>query len=315
MMELGLPGRLLCVAQQAYQINASGFVPPSPPSPTPLPSSLVGYLAVPACQVAGDNNSAIDAAMVAETQTEVILAFRGTEPLGGLSLRTLLDWLNDVNAPLVTAPGQTGAVHSGFVHALDMLWSWIEAQLAALDPEKPLYVTGHSKGGAMANLAAARLAAAGRKTSVYTFEAARCGGQTFADSFARLVPNAFRYEFQDDLVPHLPPDALVASMLGNVPLLGPFVGNISLGYVPVGELRFINWTGQVVPDSTALQTERAHRLAARLSSFGIGDVIADHSIAPRSGVADAVCPSIWNAAPAPPLTVAAQPPPAGIRFG
>jgi hypothetical protein len=313
MMELPLPGRLLCVAQQAYQITTSGLVPPSPATPTPLPSSLVGYLAIPPCQVAGDNDSAIDAAVVAETETEVIVAFRGTEPLGGISLTTFLDWLNDINAPLVTAPGQTGSVHSGFVHALDMLWSWISDELAKLDPQKPLYVTGHSKGGAMANLAAARLAAEGRHPTVYTFEAARCGDQAFAESYAKLVPNAIRYEFQDDVVPHLPPDALVATLLKGIPLVGALLKPFSLGYVPVGRLQFIDWHGNIVPDSPALEAERQSRLDQKLASFGFGAIINDHSIAPGSGVANAVCPGTWNVA-APPPAMAFQSPPSNIHF-
>ncbi|HZZ89131.1 MAG TPA: lipase family protein [Caulobacteraceae bacterium] len=312
-MELPLVGRLLCVAQQAYQIQISGFVPKSPPIPTPLPSSLVGYLAILPCQVAGDNDSAIDAALVAETETEVILAFRGTEPLGGISLRTFLDWLNDINAPLVTAPGQAGSVHSGFVHALDMLWSWITAELAKLDPEKPLCITGHSKGGAMAHLAAARLAAEGRQPTVCTFEAARCGDQAFSDRYAKLVPNSVRYEFQDDIVPHLPPDALVANVLKNVPLLGLLLKQISLGYVPVGRLRFIDWDGEIVPDSPTLEAQRQKHLQQKLLGFGLGSIINDHSIAPGSGVANVLCPGVWNVA-APPQAMAFQPPPSNIHF-
>ena len=153
-MPISLTGRLLCAAQQAYEISVSGQTPPSPPTPAPPPSTLVGWIDVPQCQVSGDDG--ISAVLVGQTAGEIIVAFRGTEPFNSLDTeRMILDWIDDFIVPLVASPNVGGSVHQGYSHAVDGLWSWLVATIAGLPAGKPLYVTGHSKGGALASLAAA----------------------------------------------------------------------------------------------------------------------------------------------------------------
>jgi hypothetical protein len=297
-MALSLTGRLLCAAQQAYAIQTSGTAPDSPPTPTPPPSSLVGWIEAPKCEVAGDDNSQINAVMIGETPTEVIVAYRGTEPFDSLDHeRMVLDWIDDFLIPLVNAPNIPGSVHYGFSHGVNELWAWVEDQLKAVSAGKPLYVTGHSKGGAMANIAAVKLVVAGYTPFVCTFEAARCGDLAFQTGFDAQVKHATRYEYRDDIVPWLPPSDAFLSLAGKLPFLADLLNSLIPNYVPVGDLRFIDWTGQIVGDSPALEAQRIAHLMDQLSSLNCGTVIDDHSIAPGSGAAAAICGPIWNTPP------------------
>ncbi|RCN25095.1 triacylglycerol lipase [Ancylostoma caninum] len=69
--------------------------------------------------------------------------------------------------------------------------------------------TGHSLGGALAAVAAARTVAEGlrpgHQLTVYTFGEPRVGNVDFAKSFDELIPNSYRVVFGKDIVPHMPP--------------------------------------------------------------------------------------------------------------
>ena len=83
------------------------MTPPSPPQPAPPPSSLVGWLGDVPCQVGGDEQ--INAVMVGETASEVIVAFRGTEPFDSPDKeRMILDWIDDLLVDQVPAPAGPG---------------------------------------------------------------------------------------------------------------------------------------------------------------------------------------------------------------
>lgn len=155
-----------------------------------------------------------------------ILAFRGT--LAEWLTRpwaTFLDWKSDFNAHLCKASGINGHVHVGFLDTLDNLLPLIRPQL----PESgPLYITGHSKGGAVAALAAARLKNLDptQNISLVTFAAPRAGDIVFAETYP--IGHAVRYEKVGDVVPLLP-DLLL--------------------YHPVGQLRTdlpVSFRGQLV---------------------------------------------------------------------
>jgi hypothetical protein len=298
---LSLTGRLLCAAQQTYAINVSGAAPASPPTPTPTPSSLIGWNGVPQCSVAGDDG--ISAVMVGETDTEIIVAYRGTEPFDSLDHeRMVIDWIDNFLDPLVASPNVAGSVHAGFSHAVDELWAWTLATVKALPP-KALWLTGHSKGGALANIAAVKLVVAGLTPFVCTFEAARAGDPAFAAGYAQLVTHATRYEYQDDIVPLLPPTDGLLAYVSQLPFLAWLLSASIPSYAPVGDLRFINWQNQIVGDSPVLQAQRTAHLMAELDSLNCGRVIDDHSIAPGSGAAAVICGPIWP--PAPPTVAAA----------
>ena len=88
-----------------------------------------------------------------------------------------------------------GDVHSGFTRALDRIWADVVDHLAG----HRAWFCGHSLGGALATLAAARYPAA---EGLYTYGSPRVGNKAFAGSFD--VP-AWRFVNNNDFVVHLPP--------------------------------------------------------------------------------------------------------------
>lgn len=124
-----------------------------------------------------------------------VLAFRGTNPL------TLPNWLTDVVVKLVERDHYTGRVHRGFSSALHRSWNRLEHHLEHVR-DRPLFLTGHSMGGALAVLAACRLAKDGlAPTATYTFGAPRVGDRSFCAGYK--LPT-YRVVNRLDLVPELP---------------------------------------------------------------------------------------------------------------
>lgn len=127
--------------------------------------------------------------------THAVLAFRGTDPI------TLPNWLTDVVVKLVESDHYEGRVHRGFSAALKRTWGTLESHLHEIE-NKPLFLTGHSMGGALAVLTACRLARAGRPpVATYTFGAPRVGDPTFCAGYS--LPT-YRIVNRLDLVPELP---------------------------------------------------------------------------------------------------------------
>lgn len=137
-----------------------------------------------------------------------ILAFRGTEALTpGDSWRKLAavarDWWIDARVQRV-ACAHGGQVHAGFQHALDALWPQLQDVLA----QAPRWwCCGHSLGGALAALAAARVRDAGASLAgAITFGQPRVGDAASAERLQQLP--LLRVVNACDLVPELPPEAL-----------------------------------------------------------------------------------------------------------
>jgi len=86
-------------------------------------------------------------AFIAKNDTYAILAFRGTEPT------KVEDWRSDIKAYKKST--SEGKVHAGFEEAYDEVALEIEQSLVA--NAWPLFITGHSLGGALATIATIRL--------------------------------------------------------------------------------------------------------------------------------------------------------------
>ena len=107
-----------------------------------------------------DNNSS-QAALI-EHENYLCLSFRGTNDPK--------DWLDNVN--LLLTKQLFGKFHSGFWNALEDIWEPLDNQYFELQQQqrRPIFITGHSLGGAMATIAAAKFLHEDRPfTSIYTF--------------------------------------------------------------------------------------------------------------------------------------------------
>lgn len=136
--------------------------------------------------------------------THAVLAFRGTGPA------TLQNWATDAVVRLVAHEEYAGRVHYGFSTALRRSWDRVARVLDAVG-DRPLFVTGHSLGGALGLLASCRLCKAGRPAvATYTFGAPRVGDAVFC---ASCVTPTYRVVNGLDLVPELP----LASMRALLP--------------------------------------------------------------------------------------------------
>ncbi|MCY2988162.1 MAG: lipase family protein [Planctomycetota bacterium] len=128
-----------------------------------------------------------------------LLVFRGTSNLG--------QWVRD--ARLIPADHPWGRVHIGFRNGLQNVEDHLQQFEAAAAQAQHVWVTGHSLGGALAVLAAARLQRNGIGARSYTYGQPRVGLSGFAERFdAELTGRLVRFINQSDIVPRLPPGLL-----------------------------------------------------------------------------------------------------------
>ncbi len=283
--------RLLCASVVSYAIGSG-----KPLCDTQPYYDAVGFSAAPAIFQAGELD--INAALVGTSADGVIVAFRGTLPLNLQDINTLLDWLNDLNAEPTAVPGIPGRVHAGFWGSLSSLWDPVCAEIkrqrqAGGGGQRALYITGHSKGGAMAHLAALRLESIDgvRPNAVYSYAGARPGDAGFARAYNAAV-QAIRYEYADDIVPHLPPSTVFLDVMSAIPLLGEHFKNLArYGYTSVGTLKFIDWSARIAGDSLGLELERAGHLARLIVEGGYQRIASDHASACGGGYMSRICPA------------------------
>jgi hypothetical protein len=141
--------------------------------------------------------------------THAILAFRGSDPL------TLPNWLTDVVVKLVECREYEGRVHHGFSFVLKRTWGKIEPILEKAQG-KPLFLTGHSMGGALSILTGCRLAKIGLPPmAIYTFGAPRVGDHSFCSGYS--LPT-YRVVNHLDLVPELPLASMKRLLLAKLKL-------------------------------------------------------------------------------------------------
>jgi triacylglycerol lipase len=136
--------------------------------------------------------------VVAGGRGATFVTFAGSDP------GKIEDWVTDFDA----MPSATG-LHAGFEKTVGTVWPAIEAAIKKREAtEQALFFTGHSLGGALAILAAARAAAefAIQPTVVYTYGSPRNGGTEFFDAYTPLLGDStFRLINGTDIVPTVPP--------------------------------------------------------------------------------------------------------------
>jgi hypothetical protein len=282
----------LCASRCAYEIAATGHLPSGTP---PRYYQGAGFQQPPATFRGGPENR--DACLVGTTQDGVVLAFRGTIPIDQPGLATIFDWFNDFTVILVPGPNLPGLVHEGFLGSLTNLWNLalaeVKSQLALLGAGATVLVTGHSKGGGIAPLAAWRLVNhEDLSVKVVTFAAPKCGNDDFVEAYQQSRIPHIRYEYADDIVPHLPPSGLFTKVLRVLAARDPrFAQFPTLAYQPVGTLNFIDWSGHLVADSPELRLHRIISLLTLIATFKEDVIVADHSIDCGGGYIAAICPT------------------------
>lgn len=210
-------------------------------------------------------------------ETHAVLAFRGSDPV------TLPNWLTDVAIKLVACDEYDGRVHYGFSSALRRTWAQIEAILAEVQ-DRPLFVTGHSLGGALAVLAACRLAQLGYPAvAAYTFGAPRVGDQAFCGSYE--LPT-YRIVNRLDLVPEMPLMATKrqvakkpAAASNRPPARARRAGEKLPGYGHVNTFVYIDRDGVITTDAD-IEPWHKHALQRAMATRGKSflEGITDHLI-------------------------------------
>jgi len=150
-------------------------------------------------------------AFLAYNKIYAVLAFRGTS-----------DW-KDVQTDItankqLTADGQ---IHSGFYQAYGDVAGKIKDKLKLREvKDLPLYITGHSLGGALATVATQDLEKSGLKDQIaacYTFGSPRVGNADFDKNIRSPVYRIINFT---DIVTFLP--------------------LLTMGYIHVGDVRYLN---------------------------------------------------------------------------
>ncbi len=155
-----------------------------------------------------------------------VLAFRGTE-------KDMNDILADINIRFYR--DKTGSrISTGFRQAYDLVEKQVIDAISTIGQDLPLYITGHSLGGALAAIACARLRPSDRIAACYTFGCPRVGDTEFAEQLWR-VP-VYRLVHASDIVPRVP---------------FPF------GYRHAGDLRYIKSSGTLIESPNSLGTSLA----------------------------------------------------------
>jgi pimeloyl-ACP methyl ester carboxylesterase len=250
--------RLLCASSCAYDITP-GTCTYTPTAENAVQTQTVGYTAT---RTACGGIGLIDACLIGKNQDGVVVAFRGTLPPSLNDPQSFLDWiLVDFDAiPKPGGPGLgavPGLVHSGFYDATMTIISDVVNAVKALNPNQdlPVFVTGHSLGGAMASIGAWILSQnAGIPVSkVITFASPKPGDGAFKSAYEGKITQV-RYENYEDVVPLMPPGGDFLNAFDLLPNFIPGAADVKnrvkqaqdRGYEPVGNLLFITSDRQVI---------------------------------------------------------------------
>lgn len=175
----------------------------------------------------------------------LVLVFRGTQ------LKEARDVMVDINMRLTDYSGG-GRVHAGFLDGFNCVGQSIKTALEQYnrDGQLPLYITGHSLGGALA-LIATRAFDADHCGATYTFGCPRTADEAF---FEPIKTPVYRIVNAGDGVARMPLGyslSIALSILRLIPFNGThWLSKIALnyisGYAHYGNLIFVSGTGDSV---------------------------------------------------------------------
>jgi len=225
-MNLTLNCKLICAAQVSYAITSdtNGAAVQAVPINADEPAFHPQYAALNLQTTPYIVTKSSNAAFICATDTEIIIAFRGT--LSAENFLTIEDIILDLEAIPESNDLLPGKVHSGFLKAVTDLSDGIYQAVSALNENLnfPVYITGHSTGGGMAPIAAMYF------LNGYSLNVANCvtiagpnpGNTAFATDFNSSFPETIAFQNYLDLVPLLPPSAAFAGTMAALPLSTEF---------------------------------------------------------------------------------------------
>ncbi|MGR9053499.1 MAG: lipase family protein [Gammaproteobacteria bacterium] len=294
--------RLLSASAVSYWVERDGGL-----TACPLYGS-VGYASVPTILAGGKDG--IDAITVGSTTDGcVVVACRGTlsNTTAENKRQVILDWINNLKVEPVKVPGlpENCRAHEGFLKAVNLVKSpsgknvfeEVASRLAAIGSGAKLFVTGHSKGGAMSYIASAQLIAKGHTPdAIISFAAARPGDGDFAEYVQDNMSGGEirRYEVKNDIVPHLLPDLKVWDLLEEI------VGHQKMdfadwNYDSAGQLYYYDMKGELeVPTGNASRTmvylQRLVSLGKAIKKGEFEEIVNEHSLTGSYG--PLICPNL-----------------------
>lgn len=221
-----------------------------------------------------------------EQRPMLILAFRGTETKAIEDIRT------DARAGLQDAPGG-GRVHPGFYRAFESVQEQIQQVLNA-HGDDPLYITGHSLGGALA-VVASRYLQHPQTAATYTYGGPRVGDELFFSDYRLPV---YRVVNGADVVARLPFGewfTLLLALIRLIPLNGTYrlakwLRNKLVGYSHYGSSIYLSDATNTLPDGAGIPYSdlvvkqdpeflwRSRLTVSRLLRGGFRACVADHDI-------------------------------------
>lgn len=160
-------------------------------------------------------------AYLASSERFAVLSFRGTE-------KDYRDILTDIDIRFYH--DKSGArIADGFSKAYALVQDDIAAAVGTLSLSLPLYITGHSLGGALAVIASMNIHPSDRIAACYTYGCPRFGNAEFVSLLCE-VP-VYRLVHYSDIVPRVP---------------------FGFGYRQVGDLRYIKRRGSLVQNPNSI---------------------------------------------------------------
>jgi len=184
-------------------------------------------------------------AYLASNDRFAVLAFRGTTKddrniLTDIKIRFYRD--------------KSGAkLSTGFSEAYDLVHNDIAEAVGALGLSLPLYITGHSLGGALGVIASVRIQPSDRIAACYTYGCPRVGNGEFANQLWK-VP-IYRQVHSSDIVPRVP---------------------LPFGYRHAGDLRYIKRSGALIENPNSIGLFFSFLLSA---VTGLKNLFHNHRIA------------------------------------
>ncbi|WP_019499773.1 lipase family protein [Pseudanabaena sp. PCC 6802] len=159
-------------------------------------------------EIFGVSKNSAQAALI-EHENYLCFAFRGTDEI--------TDWLDNLN--MFPERAIFGEFHRGFWNSVSDVWQELFEKYKTLKDRKkrPLFLTGHSLGGAMATIAAARLIHMDLPfISTYTFGQPRAMTLETSRIFnVEAKYRFFRFQNNNDIVTRLPSRIMSYSHVGS----------------------------------------------------------------------------------------------------